>query len=79
MKALRALACGAIDGNKLLVTGEASQILDLETADRIGVEWQPFVALTNRLGRLEYVDAQMPASGKRLYRIKVRGALPVNY
>jgi hypothetical protein len=69
----------AIDGNKLLITGEASQILDLETADGIGAEWQPFVTLTNQFGRLEYTDAQMPASGKRFYRIKVRGALPVNY
>lgn len=69
----------AIDGNRLLITGEASQILDLETADSIGAEWQPFVTLTNQFGRLEYVDAQMPASGKRFYRIKVRGALPVNY
>jgi hypothetical protein len=69
----------AIDGNKLLITGEASQILDLEMAESIGAEWQPFLTLTNLLGRLEYVDAQMPASGRRFYRIKVRGALPVNY
>jgi hypothetical protein len=69
----------SIDGNKLLITGEASQILDLEMTDSIGAEWQPFVTLTNRSGRLEYTDAQMPASGRRFYRIKVRGALPVNY
>lgn len=69
----------AIDGNRLLITGEASQILDLETTDSIGAEWQPFVTLTNRFGRLEYIDALMPPSGKRFYRIKVRGALPVNY
>jgi len=69
----------AIDGNKLLITGEASQILDLEMAESIGAEWQPFMTVTNQTGRLELVDAQMPASGRRFYRIKVRGALPVNY
>jgi hypothetical protein len=69
----------AIDGNKLLITGEASQVLDLEMAESLGAEWQPFMTLTNHFGRLELVDAQMPASGRRFYRIKVRGALPVPY
>jgi hypothetical protein len=69
----------AIDGNKLLITGEASQVLDLEMAESLGAEWQPFMTLTNHFGRLELVDAQMPSSGRRFYRIKVRGALPVPY
>lgn len=69
----------SIDGNKLLITGEAAQILDLEIADSIGGEWRPLLTLTNKLGRVELVDENMPASGKRFYRINVRGALPVNY
>jgi hypothetical protein len=68
----------SIDGNKLLITGEAAQILDLEMADSIGGDWQPLLTLTNRLGRVELTDANMPPSGRRFYRINVRGALPAN-
>ena len=69
----------SIDGNKLTITGENRQIYDIEATEQVGGVWQPLMSVTNRGVPLELTDTDMPSSGRRFYRIKVRDTVPPGY
>lgn len=60
----------SIDGNRLLITGEARQTYEVQFTLDLGKEWQPLTTLTNRLGTIEYEDTTR-SNGVKFYRIKV--------
>ncbi len=62
----------AIDGRKLIITGEASQIYEVQVTSDLTDVWQPLVTLTNQTGVVEFTDAKVQYIPQRFYRIKVR-------
>lgn len=62
----------AIDGRKLVITGESNQIYDLQVTSDLSSVWQPLVTLTNHSGVVEFTDTNAQYLPQRFYRIKVR-------
>ena len=62
----------SIEGNRLVVTGEAKQVYEVQVSEDLLGNWQPLVMLTNRTGQVAYTDAAARQAVGRFYRIKVR-------
>ncbi|EEF57126.1 LamG domain-containing protein [Pedosphaera parvula] len=62
----------SIEGRKLVITGEAGQIYEVQASSDLFQPWQPLVSLTNVTGVVEYTDMAAPDVAQRFYRIKVQ-------
>ena len=62
----------AIDGRKLVITGEANQIYEVQVTSDLTAVWQPLVTLTNHTGVVEFTDANAQNIPQRFYRLKVQ-------
>lgn len=62
----------SIEGNKLVVTGEANQVYEVQVSEDLLGNWQPLVVLTNRNGRVTYTDGAARQAVGRFYRIKLK-------
>ena len=61
----------AINGAKLIITGEPRQTFDVLVTSDLNANWQPLVTLTNQMGKVEYEDTEAANGRQRFYRIKV--------
>ncbi len=62
----------SIEGSKLIVTGEAKQVYEVQVSEDLLGNWQPLVVLTNRNGQVSYTDGAARQASGRLYRIKLK-------
>jgi hypothetical protein len=62
----------AIDGGKLVITGESHQVYEIMATSDLGAAWQPLVTMTNQSGVVEYTDPEAANIPQRFYRIKVK-------
>ncbi len=62
----------AIDARKLVITGEAGQIYELQATSDLTEAWQPLANLTNQNGVVEFADANAPKFAQRFYRVKTQ-------
>ena len=62
----------AIDGKRLVVTGESRQIFDILVTSNPNGVWESLVTLTNQTGVVEFTDADAGSTTQRFYRIRVR-------
>lgn len=63
-----------VDGNRLCVIGESSQIYQLQSAADLFGPWESLGTVTNVLGKLEMTDPLALGHRQRFYRIEVVGA-----
>lgn len=62
----------SIEGSKLIVTGEAKQVYEVQVSEDLLGNWQPLVVLTNRNGQVSYTDGAARQASGRFYRIKLK-------
>jgi Concanavalin A-like lectin/glucanases superfamily len=62
----------AINARKLVITGEAGQIYELQASSDLTQPWQPLVSLTNQNGVVEFTDANAPKFAQRFYRVRTQ-------
>lgn len=63
-----------IDGGHLTITGESSQIYEIEATHQLSAPWESLGVMTNLTGTLEFDDPGFPNHRQRFYRIKFIGA-----
>ena len=61
----------SIAGNKLTITGEARQVVEIQATTDLNQPWQHVTLLTNQSGVTEFTDRQA-AGNARFYRIEVK-------
>lgn len=62
----------AIDARKLVITGEAGQIYELQATSDLTEPWQSLASLTNKNGVVEFADSNAPKFAQRFYRVKTQ-------
>jgi len=63
-----------IDEGHLTITGETSQVYEIEATHKLGAAWESIGVMTNLTGTLEFDDPGFPRYPQRFYRIKFVGA-----
>jgi Concanavalin A-like lectin/glucanases superfamily len=62
----------AIDGRKLVITGESRQVYEVLATEDLTGAWQPLVTLTNKSGIVQFSDTEAAGVPQRFYRIIVK-------
>jgi hypothetical protein len=63
-----------INGSHLTLTGETSQVYELEGTTDIAGKWEPLGRMTNTIGTIEFDDPGVRQGRQRFYRVRFIGA-----